>query len=226
VRLPVHIARGERRDIVLELRGDLRAAAAERPRHRRVHHRAVHISRVELIDDLRHFPQSLIAHAGVVIHAGEIIAAEHRARGQAGGVPVEADAVERRGRRGRHTVGPAVVEHRLAAPGAAHRLGECVDVLSDCLVARALRVERLVDELDGDDRRVILVRQTRVAVHVVHVLAQVVALRLPGLRVRGHLVHGEEVRKPAALLRPTPPGDRGHDTVDAPALALADQQVQ
>ena len=182
---------------------------------------------------MRGRPSQLLAqHVGEAVDPAEIVALQLVAGVEPGGIPAEGHALRPRppDRLADPEVLAHVVEDELAAPGAAHRVGEGVDVADRAFEILGM-MPRLVHQLDEEDGRLVLERDTGIGIHVLQDLAEVVHLRGDGGRVGAHPLLAEvpsEPRRGRVSERVGPVGavqlDRTEQHVD-PALPRAGDEV-
>ena len=236
VGLPAKVARGGLEHVVGEHGGELRAHRAERPRHGRIHVPGAQVGAVELVDDARHAAQLRAQHVGKGVDRAEVVPCQLVAGVQARRVPAEGHALRPAtpDRRGDPEVLAHVVEDELPAPCAAHRVGEGVDVADRALEVLGV-MPGLVHELDEEDGRLVLEGHTRVGIHVIQDLAQVVHLRRDGGPVGAHAglaeASAESRGQRGAILERVRPVravelDRAEQHVDAALARAGDEVVQ
>ncbi len=188
--LVLSVGGGQRQRVVAEHRRPLRASRPKCPRHGRVHVAAGHVRRIELIYQLGLSAQLGVAHGSVEVDPGKEVAAQRVPRHQPGGVPPERAALHAGLTDGLDQTLPhalaRIVEQRLPTAGSPNGSGESLDVVED--LGLRPRVDRLVDELDNGDGRIVPIGPARVGVHMLHELAKVVRLCFPSLRVAAELV--------------------------------------
>ena len=233
VRLPAEVARRRAQHVVGEHDGELHAAGAKGPCHRRIHVSRQHVRRIELVDDSRHARELGAKHVGIGVDRPEVVPRKLMPGHEARRVPPERDAAHRRlpDRLGDLEILADVVEQELRAAGRANGGGQCVDVpdrTGDVLAV----VRRLVDQLDEQDRRLVLERRRRIRVHMLEHLPQVVGLRGDGLGVGAEFaprVVARESWKGAVRQRVRPAGvvglDRAEQHVDTALSSPRDEVV-
>ena len=176
--LPAEVAGGGAQHIVGEHGSELRADLAEGAGHGRIHGGVPQVGTVELVHDPRE-PRELGArHVGELIHGAQVVPLQLVACVQPRRIPPEAHAVRLRApdRLTDSEILADVVEDRLAASRAPHRVDQRVDIAHRAGQVLGM-VDRLVHQLDEQDGRLVLERDAGVGVHMPEYLLQVFHLR-------------------------------------------------
>ena len=161
-------------------------------RHRRIHRAGAQVGTVELVDDARHAGELRAQHVGEGVDAAKVVALKLVARVEPRRIPAEGHALRLRAADGLADpeILTHVVEDELLAAGTAHGFSESIYVRD-----RALKILRVmpgfVDQLDEEDRRLVLEGDTCIRIYVIQDLAQVVHLGGDRGGIGAHLLFAE-----------------------------------
>ena len=196
VSLPTEVAARRRHHVIGEHRGELRAHRTKGSRHGGIHVAGEEIRRVELVHDSRQAGERRREHAVVPIHRPKVVALQLVPGVQSRRIPPEGDALNFRlaYRLCDTKVLAHIVKEDLAAPRAADRIDERVDVPDGSIEIVGV-VPWFVDQLDEQDRRLVFERGVRVGIDVPEQLPEVVGLRRDGGGTGAELFFPEVIRK-------------------------------